>query len=191
MRAYLFRNIKHRLRRTVEPLDLPVTIADLKLGINYGTTTEEDDARLNRLQSVAVEKVEIDSQRALMPQTWVLKMDEFPDVIELRRPPILTVASVAYLDTAGVSQTLSSTLYDTDLTGEPGRIMQAEGATGWPTTDCAPNAVTVTFTAGYSAAIPQSAYYAICLAVTAMLEGCEPDEAYWRNIERLQWEGRL
>lgn len=190
MDAYLFRNVQHRLRRTVEPSDLPVTLDEVATALKLGTLTEDDQEEIRLWILAAVDDVETDSQRSLMPQTWVLKMDELPDVIELRRPPILTVASVAYLDTAGDSQTLSSSLYDTDLTGEPGRILPAEG-TCWPSTDCKPNAVTVTFTAGYSSTIPKAAWTAIMLNVKARYNGCDPGDAYWNSINRLRWEGGL
>jgi uncharacterized phiE125 gp8 family phage protein len=187
----LFHEVQSHLKRTVEPVGLPVTLAEVKRALKLDTTTTDDDDEINEWLLSAVEDVENDSQRALMPQTWVLKMDEFPSYeIELRRPPILTVASVVYLDTDGDSTTLSTSLYDTDLTGEPGRILPAEG-TCWPSTDCTPNAVTVTFTAGYSGGIPRAAWTAIVLNVRARFNQCEPAEAYWANISRLRWEGGL
>lgn len=187
----LFHEVKSTLDRTVEPVSLPVSLTEVKRALKIDTTTTDDDAEITDWIISAVADVEHDSQRALMPQTWQLKMDEFPSYeIELRRPPILTVATVAYVDTAGDSQTLSTSLYDTDLTGEPGRILPAEG-TSWPSTDCVPNAVTVTFTAGYEGAIPRAAWTAIVLNVRARFGGCEPDMAYWANINRLRWEGGL
>lgn len=186
-----FREIQSHLRRTVEPAALPVTLDEVSRMAKLGTLTGDDLEELHEWVLSAVEDVERDSQRALMPQTWTLKMDDFPCYeIELRRPPILTVASVAYIDTAGVSQTISSSNYETDLTGEPGRIVPAENYQ-WPCVDCVPNAVTVTFTAGYDGGIPRAAVTAIVLNVKARFHGCEPAEAYWSNIDRLRWNGGL
>jgi uncharacterized phiE125 gp8 family phage protein len=186
----LFHEVQHLLKRTVDPSGLPLTLDELARAMKLGTLTEDDEAELTDWLLSAVEDVENDSQRALMQQTWQLKMDEFPDVIELRRPPILTVATVSYIDTEGDSQTITSTDYDTDLVGEPGRIFPAEGYC-WPSVDCIPNAVTVTFTAGYQTAIPRCAWTAIVLNVKARYGGCEPGDAYWSNINRLRWEGGL
>lgn len=191
MAVLLMRDIKHKFKRTVDPTGLPVTLAEVKRqALKLGTTETADDEEITDWIISAVADVEHDSQRSLMPQTWQLKMDEFPDVIELRKPPIVSVTSVTYLDSEGDSTTLSASLYDTDLVGEPGRIVPADG-TCWPTVDCVPNAVTVTFTAGYPGAIPRAAVTAIMLNVKARFNGCEPGDAYWSNINRLRWEGGL
>lgn len=186
--SLLFHEIQHHLRRTVDPVSLPVTLAEVKRALKLGTTTPDDDEELKDWILSAVDDVERDALRALASQTWQLKLDEFPDVIELRRPPIIAVTSVTYIDTAGDSQTLASSTYDTDLTGEPGRVMPAEG-NSWPSVDCTPNPITVTFTAGYTAAIPRPAWTAIMLNVKARYSGCDPGEAYWSCINRLRWEG--
>jgi uncharacterized phiE125 gp8 family phage protein len=185
----LFRDVRHRLRRTVEPMALPVVLDEVSRALKLGTLSDDDKAEITRWMHVAVADVEHDSQRALYPQTWQLKMDEFPCEIELRKPPIIAVTSVTYLDTDGDSQTLATTEYETDLTSEPGLIVQAEN-TYWPGTECIPNAVTVTFTAGYQV-IPEAAFTAICLNVQARYNGCEPGGAYWANIDRLRWESGL
>jgi uncharacterized phiE125 gp8 family phage protein len=62
------------------------------------------------------------------------------------------VASVAYTDTDGASQTLvDGTDYATDLTSEPGRIEPYYGTT-WPSTQDVMDAVIVTYTVGYGLA---------------------------------------
>jgi hypothetical protein len=66
-------------------------------------------------------------------------------------PPLVSVDSIQYVDTNGVTQTLDPTQYIVDLVSEPARITPAYGVT-WPATRQQVNAVTVTFTCGYGAA---------------------------------------
>jgi hypothetical protein len=47
-----------------------------------------------------------------MPQTWLLALDAFPAwEIELPQPPLISVASVKYIDDAGDLVTLASSEY--------------------------------------------------------------------------------
>ncbi len=71
--------------------------------------------------------------------------------IYLPRPPLQSVASLKYIDTNGVLQTLDPALYVVDTNGEPGRIVPAYN-TFWPSTRPIANAVQINFIAGYGAA---------------------------------------
>lgn len=190
--AKSFRDIPRRLKKTTVATNLPVKLGEVKRALDLGDTTTED-AELQELIPVAVEMVEHDAQRAFETETWKLYMDEFPeDVIELRMPPVISVTSVTYTDADGVTQTVSSANYDTDLTSEPARIIPAATTTGWPQTKQVPNAVTVTFTAGYSGyEVPRCAWMSIMLAVKALYHGCAPGDAYWSMIDRCRWEPGL
>ena len=65
------------------------------------------------------------------------------------RPPLQSVTSITYVDDAGDTQTLSSSLYQVDTKSQPGRIIPAYGES-WPTVRSNTlNAVTVNFVAGY------------------------------------------
>lgn len=183
------KDVRSSLRRTVDPTSLPYTLAEAKRALDMGDVVDADlDTEVEELIPSAVEMVETDSQRALCSQTWQLKLDEFPAFIELRRPPITAVSSITYLDEDETSQTLAATEYDTDLTSAPGIISPD---TTWQPTATVPGAVTVTFTAGYSGPIPRAAWNAIGLALQSLYNGCEAGEAYWAQIGRLQWSGRL
>lgn len=189
--ANLFHEVKHHLKRTVEPTAWPVNLQEVKDFLDFGTTTADDNRRLMELIPQAVDMVENDCQRGLCNQTWQLKLDSFPEEIELRVPPVTAVSSVTYIDADGDSQTFSSASYDTDLTGEPGRIKPKSNGSGWPTTKTIPNAVTVTFTAGYENDMPAVAKNAVLLAVKSLYHTCDPGDAYWSQINRLRWEAGL
>lgn len=87
--------------------------------------------------------------RCLITQTWKAHLDAFPSVIMVPLPPCQSVDSIVYRDADGNSQTLATSKYDVvALGGDDCRIIRAEGES-WPSTDGRPEAVTVTFTAGY------------------------------------------
>lgn len=136
---------------TVEPLDVDM--------VKMWTKIEQDaeDAMIEQLMIPAIRAVaENFMERSLMTQTWELTLDAFPaSAIELRRPPIQSIASVKYIDANGTLQTLSSSEYALDSDSEPGWLVPAED-TDWPETRNVVNAVKVRFVAGYAnaAAIP-------------------------------------
>lgn len=155
---------------TVEPIDL----ADAKRQCHLSDDLTDQDAQISAYISAAREWAEVYTGRALLTQTWDLKFDAFPDVICLPKPPIASVTSVSYIDTNGTTQTLSSSLYTTDLpTGPyapPGRIVPVYGST-WPSTRDVPNAVTVRVVCGYGsdpALVPDAIKQAIRVKVATM-----------------------
>lgn len=188
-----FRNTKHILKPVEQPASWPVTLQDIKRRLDFEETTEEEDAELESHIPAAVHMVETDVQRALCPRGWELYMDDFPwGVIELRRPPIISVTSITYTDSNGGPQTFSSSLYHADIKSEPGRVILADGGF-WPDTKWrVPNSVTVAFEAGYATSpIPPTLIEAVILAVKALYLGCEPGESYWAKINRNRWEGGI
>jgi uncharacterized phiE125 gp8 family phage protein len=92
--------------------------------------------------------------RQMMTATYELKLSEFPcdGVIRIPWPPLQSVTTVKYLDSAGVLQTFASTNYVVSAPSGPfalpGSITLAFGTT-WPAILRQENAVVVTFVAGY------------------------------------------
>lgn len=135
------------------PAAEPVSLADVKLHLRVDTTAEND--LIAGLNTTARQYAEAFTQRAIPQQTWDWKLDAFPCGSEFYLPkaPCISVTSISYVDTNGDSQTLATTVYDTDLPTGPharaGRIFLKYGQS-WPQTRDIPNAVTVRFVAGYS-----------------------------------------
>lgn len=189
--------VDYRLRRTVDAVAEPVDIELAKQHIR--TDAPEEVALLRDIYLPAARQMlETDTERALLSQTWVLSLNDFPlDVIELRVCPVNAV-TVTYLDGSGASQTLSTSVYQLDTRNEPGRITLKYGQV-WPSVYDQENAVTVTITAGYSsvAAVPATAKQAILLlaghwfnnreAVTD--RGMSAPLAYEALVRQLRWSG--
>lgn len=144
------------LYRTVAPASEAVSVADIKALIRVDVT--DDDTVIGDLRDQAV--AELDGRdgllgRALITQTWELRLPAFPvgNCIRIPLPPLQSVASIAYLDRDGNSQTMPATDYVVDTKPEPGMVYLATGKT-WPTGVLAGggrDVVTVTFVAGYGA----------------------------------------
>lgn len=133
------------------PASEPVTLAELKAQCRVEHSAEND--LLTAYGIAARQQCESILERALITQTWARMLDCFPwSEIELGKPPVQAITSITYIDTAGATQTLSSSAYVLDPTGEePGFVLPVFGYVWPPTLDTA-GAVTITFTCGYGAA---------------------------------------
>lgn len=168
-----------RLTLNTAPTSEPVAVEDLQAHSVIATGTDDD--LISDMIATAREQIEDETGRALMTQTWVLKLDGFPDedVIYMPRPPLASVTSIAYVDTNGDSQTWSSAEYDVDISSKvrKGRITPAYGYS-WPSTRDEMGSVTITYVAGYGAAsaVPRQLKQALMLLVGAMYEHREASE---------------
>ena len=89
--------------------------------------------------------------RALITQTWSLTVDCFPSVAEgLRLPlgPVQSISEVTYVDPDGVTQTLSSSVYELRQWNDTGYLALKYGQS-WPSVRRHPGAVMIEFVAGY------------------------------------------
>jgi uncharacterized phiE125 gp8 family phage protein len=158
------------LTRTVAPTEYPVSLAEAKAHLNITVAT--DDPYITTLIANATERAEVKCGRQFCTATYVLRLDEWPDVILVPRPPLISVTSVKYYDTDGVQQTLTLTTdYTYDIYSEPGRIHPAYACT-WPSVRAIPNAIEVTYTCGYGAAadVPINIRHAIKILVSHYYE---------------------
>lgn len=147
------------------PTEEPVSLDEMKLYLRV--VVADDDSLIRGLIQAAREWLSAALDRQLVTATWRLKLPDFwGTTLEVPYPPLISVGSITYLDTAGVSQTLSSSYYVVQVTTTPGRIVLADGYY-WPAVDIHPEAVTVNFTAGYGAAsaVPELAKIALKLLV--------------------------
>lgn len=144
--------IKWNLFRTVEPGTV-VPVTDLMDQVRL--TGPGELVLIEAKGKAAEEAIEDELGVALLTQTLVLRLDRFPYwELPLPRPPLQSVTSVQYVDTAGVTQVLASSEYTVDAPptngrwrAKAGRIQPAYSKT-WPSTRDVPNAVIVTYVAG-------------------------------------------
>lgn len=153
-------------RRTVAPAVTPISLADAKANLRVDQTDE--DSLITALIEAAT--ANLDGffgilGRCMVTQTWQQDFDELAEVLRLPLPAA-SIASISYFDASNVSQTLNaawSRLYE----DAGGSYVLTDPAQSWPATYDRPDALTVTFTAGYgaAAAVPGALRQALQLLV--------------------------
>jgi hypothetical protein len=177
------------------PTDEVVTLEEAKAQLRI--TNNDSDELIRALIDSAVAQIDAAGGgwlgRALSPQTWELRLNEYPYgyadydqtywrccyvgatcptgtysyQIELPYPPLISVDSVKHYDTDGVDTTLvENTDYRVVGLGSIGRASVAPIYNGsWPTLVRTDfGSVRVRFTAGYSAGVPAPIKQAVLLA---------------------------
>lgn len=145
--------------KVITPPDPQITTEDLRAHCN---SVAADDAMLDAFLLTAQEYCEHYTGRAFGEQVVELALDEFPPgSIALPHGPVGSITSIKYIDTAGVEQTLSNTLYTLDDYGIQHWAVPAF-ETEWPDTMAVANAVKVRYAAGF---FPPAARSAMLLLV--------------------------
>jgi uncharacterized phiE125 gp8 family phage protein len=151
------------------PASEVLTLDEVKTHLKVDYT--DDDDLINGLIVAAREYAEKFCNRKFISQTLRLSIDNFYDwysvdnslsvpwyqFLRIPYPPVTSVTQIQYKDVSGNWQTLSSSIYQTDLISEPARIYHAYNQ-GFPIVQQVPQAIQITFVAGYanSAAVPSS-----------------------------------
>jgi hypothetical protein len=187
------------LTRTIDASSEPISLAQAKEHLRVDDTSS--DTHINSLIKVARTVAETWTRRQFISATYALRLDYFPgqawstnrmsaplsqvegsngnpfgwciyrNLIRLPAPPLISVSSIAYIDTTGTTQTLSSSNYIVDPYSEPARISPAYGMT-WPATQARINAVTITYLAGWAnaTACPENVAHLIRVMVADYFE---------------------
>ena len=192
--------MSYTLVQTLPPTAEPVTVEEAKAQARIDADLTEEDGLLRAYIRAATRQVETETGRQLMLATWVYRASAFPacGIIEVPRPPLLTVTTLAYVDGLGVTQTWASSNYRVDVQADPGRVHLAY-AISWPSVRSQYDAVQLTYTAGYGAApsdVPEPLRVAILLWVAELYKNREPTgekamHAMPYSVERLIWPYRL
>lgn len=130
----------------------PVSLKDAKAHLRIDADKDEEDKLVLATITAARRFAESYCSRSLVQQTFDLKLDCFPSagVIDVPRPPLVSVTSIVYVDGGGATQTLSASAYQVDAASEPGRIYPAWGY-WWPVVQYGRlNAITIRCVAGYA-----------------------------------------
>lgn len=190
-----------RFTLVTAPTTEPVTVADAQAHIFFPA---EDSAKVEVLLKAARMKLEHWTGRAFITQTCRISydvltasgpMDDFwytesprmpanvyiPRMIELPKPPLISVSSIQYFLDDGVeaATTYTSTYYSTSTNGVHGRVMLKTGRT-WPTGLRPMDSLYINYTAGYgddADDVPQPLREAIIELAAHMYENREGQQA--------------
>lgn len=171
----------------------PVSLAEAKLHCRVDDST--DDALITALITSATEMAEQETGRAIMPQTWRLTLDAFPDAFELTRVPVQSITSLQYTDPDGATIALN--------TGSNYRLSDWEDCTTakvvpvagyqWPTPKDDTDVVSLTYVAGYTV-VPEPIKQWIKLMISTMYENRETEAYSSRAVSttvQMSFVGRL
>ena len=184
------------LVRTIAPTVEPVTVAQAKQHARVDIT--DDDALFGTLITAARIHAEKQTGRALLEQTWRMSLDRFPGYqpwnlgspfspvvgrqfsteyvcgqymqppLLLPNPPLIGIVDLKYYDIQGNLQTLDPSAYVVGQDHEPAAIFPVP-FTWWPATMWGrPDAVQVTYTAGYGTT-PDKVPATITLAILGLV----------------------
>lgn len=152
----------------------PVLLAEAKAHCRVMST--DDDDYIAALIGAAREKVEADTRRSLIEQTWLASFPRFPGgtIIRLEKAPLISVTSVKYYDGNGTEQTF--TAYRANINFTPGLIELNYGEV-WPSVYSRADAVNILFKAGYgsaAASVPQALRLAVKFLVAHWYTNRQP-----------------
>lgn len=163
--------------------DLIVPLDDMKTHLRVDF--DEDDAYIEGLIAGVTDYLDGPDgylKRALLDQTWDLKLASFPpSFIEVPLPPLIEVESISYYDSDDALQSID--LDDCHVTGigNSGKIYMADNAS-WPTVSTSrPEPIVVRYRAGYidssvsppTNAVPRAIIAAVKLLVGTLYENRE------------------
>jgi uncharacterized phiE125 gp8 family phage protein len=156
--------------RTSDPATSPIKLKDIKSELSV--FHNERDGDLQSMLDAAVDRVETDTRRALITQTWAWVYDEWPEFPwSLPRRPVQSIV-VTYLDTDDNSQTYAAGNYT--LSTARAAVFLKQASTLPALSDEVEN-VTFTAVCGFGttpADIPERYRQAITLLVKEMYDGC-------------------
>lgn len=150
------------LRQTVGPATTPVSVTDVKAAPPTIDHTDDDDA-LGDLLDAAARTVGEMAGRVLVPETWTVSFaaGAYTD-LPLPKSPVSAVTMISYFDANDTQRTAN--VSDFYLVSDDDRaFLRPKRGVAWPSANSLrPDAITVTFTAGYSAC-PQNLKRAVIL----------------------------
>lgn len=176
----MYRVNTDHVTQTVAPSSEPVTTAEAKSHLRVDIST--DDTLIGNLVTAAREYCELYTGRSFAERTYRADLPGFYDDIWLPHGPVLEISSVKYYDTSSPStlQTWASTNYQLFY-----NVLERVHGVSFPSTYTRPDAVQITYTAGYkdqssprAENIPQAVQQAILLMVGDLYENRESQILY-------------
>ena len=158
--------IQNGLELVTAPTSEPVQLDTVKSHLNIDDAAE--DSLLESYIAAAREWVERYLDLALITRVLRLNIHQFPSTwLSLPFPPLGQVSSIKYIDTSGVEQTVSPSIYQVNNLSIPACVVLLSGES-WPLTLSGLNRVKVEYEAGFGSdhsAIPKLIQQALLLTI--------------------------
>lgn len=162
----------HKTVLVTGPSVEPITTAEAKTHLNVSGTSK--DTYIDSLIVTARKQIERYLNRVLINQSWKVYYDRWKHELLIPFGNLSTVTTVKYYSDDGTFTTLdANTYYWVVTTTEPGRIVRKYDVTYPELQDGRPDAIEISFTAGYGAsgsAVPDDIKHAMKLLITNYYE---------------------
>jgi len=151
----------------------PITLTEAKAFCRVDSDSE--DTLITALITAARQWCENFTNRAFIEQSWRYSLDsqdEFPAVIRVPRPKLVSVTHIKSYSLTNVASTVAPATYFADVHSTPGRIVLNDGQI-WPTDLRAIDSLEIEYKAGYGATaadVPDNIRTAIKRIVATMFE---------------------
>jgi len=170
-----------RTAASTEPVTLPEARQQLRID-----HTEDNEDIANMIVEARLDCETRLGDVSLIDATCIDYFNVFADEMELHWSPVDSITSIAYTDTAGTSQTLSSATYELGERHGIGIVRLKYGQT-WPNVRDHPDIVVVTYKAGYGAAasdVPEGIKRWIKARIAWLYENRDGEQFPW-NLDAL------
>jgi uncharacterized phiE125 gp8 family phage protein len=155
--------VRTSLQLLSQPAYEPVSLAEARRWLRLPLAADDTDTANTPTLQLLIKAMREDAEnltfRAYIQRTHRLNLDCYPSddqyghKIELPFAPCASVESFKYYDTDGVLTTLATDQYVLHNEAEPAYIIPAYQCT-WPTYRSLPNAIQISYTAGYAPGSP-------------------------------------
>ena len=157
------------LRRTVPAASLPLSVMDAKDHLRV--TDSRDDYLVEGYLRAALEAVGEMSGRVLAAETWAMSAASASGDVPLPKCPVISLTSIEYFDANETAQTAN--VADFYLFKDDDKaFLRPKAGKSWPTTASREDAITITFTVGYST-LPHGLKSAVLLMLGHLYENRE------------------
>lgn len=147
--------------RTVAPATFPVTTAQAKAACEV--TFSDDDDYIDALIEAATRVVEEKSGKQLVSQTWTRTSPDAIGRLAIDKRPLIAVTGMTYYDRDDSSQSLTLSNFYVYKSEDRAWIEPKDGYE-WPDMRDRMDALTITFTAGYTT-VPETLVQAIKMLI--------------------------
>lgn len=150
----------------------PISLAEAKIHSRVDPDITDDDALIRSYIKAATDNAQAITRRQFINGTYELRLNAFPPVIKLPRPPLWEITSIKYFDTDNVEQTLDSSKYMVDEYSTIGQVLPAPDES-WPGVGDQIPTITIEYIAGYGddrESVPDDIKSAIKLIVGHLYE---------------------
>lgn len=151
----------HSAKVTSAPASEPITATEVKAHCSIDSA--DDDALLEIYIAAARDYVQSYTGSKLIEQTVTVQCDWFDDLAAFPEAPVKSISSISYLDAAGDTQTLATSVYQLRDDGSLEPSIELKYGQAWPAT-LPFSRITVVAVVGY-AALPPAIKAALLLHV--------------------------